>query len=188
MTEPQLIQALLQGQNTAFEVLVKDYKDRLFNTIIGLVQNATDAEDLVQDVFIKVFENIHRFKGESTLATWMYRIAVTHSLDFLRKKKSKKRAAFFTDWFGGGNEIEEQSKDFVHPGVLAENKERAAHLFKAIELLPENQKIAFVLQKVEGLNQKDIASVMEIKEGAVESLLMRAKANLKKSLSNYYSS
>jgi RNA polymerase sigma factor (sigma-70 family) len=186
LTEPELIHALLQRQDSAFEVLVNEYKDRLFNTIIGIIQNATDAEDLVQDVFIKVFENIPRFKGESTLATWMYRIAVLHSLDFLRRKKSKKRAASVMSWFGGGS-VTEEAKEFVHPGVLAENKERAAYLFKAIEQLPENQKIAFVLQKVEGLNQRDIASIMEVKEGAVESLLMRAKLNLKKSLAHYYS-
>ena len=186
MTEPQLIQALAQGQNSAFEVLVNEYKDRLYNTILGMVQSPADAEDLLQDVFIKVFENIQKFKGESALSTWMYRIAVTHSLDFLRRKNRKKRLGNILAWFGAGEAGE--TAEFVHPGVLAENKERATHLFKAINTLPENQKTAFVLQKVEGMNQKDISVIMDLKEGAIESLLMRAKANLKKSLINYYSS
>ena len=185
MTEPQLIQALAQGQNTAFEILVNEYKDRLYNTILGMVQNQADAEDLLQDVFIKVFENIQKFKGESAISTWMYRIAVTHSLDFIRRKNRKKRLGNIKWWPGNspGGETE-----FIHPGVISENKERAVHLFKAINTLPDNQKTAFVLQKVEGLNQKDISAIMDLKEGALESLLMRAKANLKKSLINYYSS
>ena len=77
---------------------------------------------------------------------------------------------------------------FIHPGVLTENKEQAAILFKAINQLPEKQKTAFMLQKIQDMSQQNIAEIMELSEGAVESLLMRAKANLKKLLSNYYSS
>jgi RNA polymerase sigma factor (sigma-70 family) len=188
LTDRELIQALQNNQQDAFGLLVDGYKDRIYNTILGLVQNFEDAEDLVQDVFIKVFENIHQFKGEASLGTWMYRIAVTQSLDFIRKKKRKKRAGTVLQWLGIGEKESLDVVEFNHPGVIAENREQAAILFKAIEQLPENQKSAFVLQKVEGLSVQEIAGVLKSSESAVESLLSRARANLKNLLREYYSS
>lgn len=187
MTEPELIHALQQGQHAAFKVLVETYKDRLYNTILGFVQNFEDAEDIVQDVFIKVYQSIHQYKGEAMLATWLYRIAVTHSLDHLRKKKRKKRFSGFMMMLGVAENDDDNLHDFNHPGVIAENKEKAAVMFKAIQQLAENQKAAFLLQKVEGLKQPQIAEVLKLSEGAVESLLSRAKASLKKLLTEYYS-
>ena len=188
MTDRELIQALQNKQQDAFRLLVDGYRDRMYNAILGLVQNFEDAEDLVQDVFIKVFENIQQFKGDASLGTWMYRIAVTLSLDFIRKKKRKKRAGAVLSWLGVGEKESLDVAEFNHPGVIAENREQAAILFKAIEQLPDNQKSAFVLQKVEGLSVQEIAGVLNSSEGAVESLLSRAKANLKKLLREYYSS
>jgi RNA polymerase sigma-70 factor (ECF subfamily) len=186
LTDPELIQALLNKQQDAFRLLVDRYKDRMYNTILSFVQNVEDAEDLVQDVFIKLFENIHQFKGDAQLATWMYKIAVTHSIDFIRKKKRKKRAGIILTWLGVGEKEILQPTEFNHPGVIAEHKELAAVLFKAIEQLVENQKTAFLLQKVEGLSVLEIAKILQCNEGAVESLLSRAKANLKKILRAYY--
>jgi RNA polymerase sigma factor (sigma-70 family) len=188
LTEQQLIHALQQKQESAFKQLVEDYKDRLYNTVLGFVQSEADAEDVVQDVFIKVYENIRDFKGDASIGTWMYRIAVTQALDWLRKRKRKKRGLGLLTWFGAASEEKQEQHDFNHPGVLAENKERASHLFAAMDKLPANQKTAFVLQKLEGMQQREIAAVMQVNEGAVESLLTRAKTNLRKSLQEYYSS
>lgn len=187
MTEPELIQALQQRQQAAFTILVDRYKDRLYNTILGFVQNFEDAEDIVQDVFIKVYQSIHQYKGEAKLGTWLYRIAVTHALDHLKKKNRKKRLGGILSVFGLGENEAISPGEFNHPGVIAEKKEQAAILFNAIQQLPESQKTAFVLQKVEGLKQPEIAAILKVSEGAVESLLSRAKANLKKSLQEYYS-
>jgi RNA polymerase sigma factor (sigma-70 family) len=188
LTELQLIQALQQGEESAFKELVANYQDRVYNTILGFVQQSQDAEDLAQDVFIKVFENMKGFKGESALGTWIYRIAVTHSLDFLRKKSRKKRGGTLLGFFGIGEREDLHPADFEHPGVKTENKEKAAVLFKAINTLPDNQKSAFLLQKLEGLSQNEIAEVLNTSAPAVESLLSRAKANLKKQLTAYYTS
>jgi len=188
LTDRELIQALQNRQQDAFRLLVDEYKDRMYNTVLGFVQNAEDAEDLVQEVFIKVYDSIGQYRGEASLGTWMYRIAVTKSLDFIRKKNRKKRAAMLFVWIGASEKNDEYPTEFNHPGVLAENKEQAAILFKAVAQLPENQKTAFVLQKVEGLNVQQIASVMKSTESAVESLLSRAKSNLKKLLRGYYQS
>src|SRR5215203_5757801 len=127
------------------------FKDRIYNTALGFVQNEHDAEEVTQDVFVKVFHSIGGFKGESKLSTWLYRIAVTQSIDLLRKKKRQKRVGFLSSVFG--NQQEWGAPDFHHPGVISEQKDNAAVLFLAIRRLPEQQQTAFLLQKMEGLNQ-----------------------------------
>ena len=186
MNEQQLLYALQQRQESAFKLLVDRYKDRLYNTILGFIPVEVDAEDVLQDVFVKVFENIGNFKGESLLGTWMYRIAVTQSLDAIRKKKRKKRDATVVSWFGIESSVEIISVESFHPGVLSENKEQAVELFKAMQQLNDHQRAAFVLQKIEGLTQQEIAAVLKLSVGAVESLLSRAKENLRKILSRFY--
>jgi RNA polymerase sigma factor (sigma-70 family) len=183
LSESALIQSLKNGDEKAFDSLVAAFGDRVYNTALGFVQNEHDAEELTQDVFIKAFQKIDGFRQESKLSTWLYRIAVTHSLDFLRKKKRQKRGNFLTSIFANG-EIEKT--DFHQPGVAVEQKENASVLFSAIRQLPEQQQTAFLLQKLEGLSQQQVAEVMNTTESSVESLLHRAKANLRKLLLNYY--
>lgn len=158
----------------------------VYNTALGILQSAEDAEDVAQEVFVQVYESIHTFKGESKLSTWLYRITTSKALDHIRRKKRKKRFAFVQQLFSENNEIIIQPPDFHHPGVVLDNKESAAALFKAIEKLPDNQKTAFVLNKVEGLNYQEISEVMQTTVSSVESLLHRAKTNLRKWLQDVY--
>ena len=183
--ETELIEQLKQGDETAFKTIVEQWKDMVYNTILGIVQNETEAEDLAQDVFIKVFEKISTFKGDSKFSTWLYRIATTTALDHLRSKKRKKRFGFLQS-LGGGNDEKESIPDFNHPGVSLDNKERATVLFKAIESLPENQKTAYTLHKLEGLSYRDVSEVLNTTVSAVESLMSRANQNLRKELEEYY--
>lgn len=182
MTELELIQGLRNGDENAFRYLVTTYQDRIFNTSLGIVQNAEDAEDVAQEVFIQVYKSINSFKGESKLSTWMYRIATTRSLDLLRSRKSKKRSGLVQRLFGDGNEPIFEIPDFNHPGVSLDRKENAAKLFKAIAQLPENQKIAFTLHKLEDLSYQEVSETMQTSIAAVESLMHRAKLNLRKIL------
>ncbi|MES2274398.1 MAG: RNA polymerase sigma factor [Bacteroidota bacterium] len=188
MTEQELIAGLLKGDENAFKTVVDTYKNMVYNTVLGFLQNTDDAEDVSQDVFIKIYENIGSFKHQAKLSTWIYRISITQAMDFIRHRNRKKRGGFILSLFGSKQELLYDPPDFVHPGVLAEHKEQSAILFKAINQLPENQKTAFILQKVQDKGQREIAEIMQISEGAVESLLSRAKANLKKLLFNYYQS
>ena len=135
-----------------------------------------------RQVFIQVFRSIQNFKAESKLSTWIYRITTTRALDLLRSRKSKKRFGIIQRLFGEGNEPEMEIPDFNHPGVALDRKENAARLFKAIGQLPENQKIAFTLHKLEDLSYQEVSEVMGTSVAAVESLLHRAKQNLKKIL------
>jgi RNA polymerase sigma-70 factor (ECF subfamily) len=182
LTEHELIQGLRNGDEVAFKFLVDNYQDRVFNTAIGIVQNAEDAEDVAQEVFIQVFRSIHSFKGGSKLSTWIYRIATSRALDLLRSRKSKKRFGFIQRLFGDGNEPLYEVPDFHHPGVAMDQKENAARLFKAIDQLPENQKTAFTLHKLEDLSYQEISEVLQVSVAAVESLMHRAKQNLRKAL------
>ncbi len=188
-TETELIEQLKQGHEAAFKTIVEQWKDMVYNTVLGIVQNETEAEDLTQDVFIKVFENVSSFKGESKFSTWLYRIATTTALDHLRSKKRKKRFGFiFSLTVNDQNEDGQAQEipDFQHPGVSLDNKERSKILFMAIDQLPENQKVAFTLHKLEGLSYKDISEVLNTTVSAVESLMSRANGNLRKQLEEYY--
>ena len=182
MNDFELIQQLRSGDEQAFKILVETYQDMVFNTALSIVQNAEDAEDVAQEVFIRVFRSIHSFKGESKLSTWIYRITTSCALDQVRSRKSKKRFAFLQRLFGNGNEPLHEVPDFHHPGVAMDQKENAARLFKAINRLPENQKIAFTLHKLENLSYQEIGEVMQTSVSAVESLMHRAKQNLRKIL------
>lgn len=182
MDEQFLIEKLKQGDESAFKKIVETWQDMVYNTAIGILQNAEDAEDVAQEVFVQVFESIGSFKAESKFSTWLYRITVSKSLDHLRKKKRKKRFAYIQSIFGANNETVIEKPDFHHPGVTLDNKERASMLFRAIARLPENQKIAFTLHKVEGLSYQQISDIMKTTVSSVESLMHRAKNNLKKLL------
>jgi len=185
LTEQELIFGLRQGEESAFKELVTRFQDKVFNTALGLLQHHIEAEDIAQEVFIQVFRSIQNFKEESLLSTWIYRITVTKSLDHLRSKKRKKRFGFIISIFGDNNLPVYEPEDFNHPGVLQENKEDAAILFKVIDQLPGNQRTAFVLNKVEGLGYREIAAILNTTESAVDSLLQRAKQNLRKKLNEF---
>ena len=186
MSEWILIEQIKQGDEKAFKTIVDTWQDMVFNTALGITQNAEDAEDIAQEVFVQVYESVHSFKGESKFSTWLYRITVTKTMDHIRRKKRKKRFAFIQSIFGEQNEIIHDPPDFHHPGVVLDKKETSAELFRAIEQLPDNQKIAFTLNKLEGLNYQEVSEVMNTTIPSVESLLHRAKNNLKKLLENYY--
>ena len=187
MQEQALIQALKAGESTAFGKIVAQFQDHIVNTCFGFVNNSEDAEDLAQEVFIEVYRSIGNFRGGAKLSTWLYRIAVTKSLDFLRKKKAQKRIQFVKSLFGIDDE-ERQIADhkIVHPHLQLEQQERLNVLHQAVSQLADNQRIAFTLNKFEDLSYKEIAVVMDISLSSVESLIHRAKKNLKKKLRVYY--
>jgi RNA polymerase sigma-70 factor (ECF subfamily) len=186
LNQPELIEQLKQGEDAAFKKLVDEYEGMVYNTVLGIVQNEDDADDVTQEVFIQVYQSVSSFKGDSKFSTWLYRIAVTKALDHEKRKKRKKRFAFVQNLFGNGAEEIIQPSDFNHPGILMEKKERAAELFGALKQLPDNQRIAFTLHKLEGQSYQEIAEIMNTTLFSVESLMARAKTNLKKTLVNYY--
>lgn len=171
----------------ACRALVDLHGSLVFNTALSLLQNQSDAEDVAQEVFAQAFQSLGQYRGEAKLSTWLYRIAVTKSLEALRARKRKKRFGFLQNLFEPGTlHLKVDPPHFQHPGVLLENQERASILFQAIDRLPEKQKTAFVLHKLEDLPYGEIAQVMALSLSAVEALLFRARQNLQKMLGAYY--
>ncbi len=186
MNQPELISRVSQGDRSVFSEIVEQWQKMVYNTALSIVQLEADAEDITQDVFIDVFEKLDKFRGESQLSTWIYRITVNRSLDFEKKKKRQKNGGLLKQIFSV--KAEDEPVNFNHPGVLLDNKEKAAALFKALKKLPESQRVAFTLHKVEGLPYQEVADIMQTSLYAVESLMVRAKAGLKKLLESYYQS
>ncbi len=175
-----LIEQLKRGSQEAFQALVAECSHNVIGTCYGFLGNAEDAEDVAQDVFIEVYKSVHRFRKESDLNTWIYRIAINKSLDLLRKRKRKKRIGDLRALFHA------KAKPADTPHQRLEETERKEILHQQIELLAENQRIALVLSQYEKLNNRQIATIMGTSEAAVESLLHRARANLRKHLAAYF--
>ena len=187
MNDTAFIDLLKQRNEQAFTQLVEAYQHLVFNTVLGIVQQTEEAEDVAQEVFVQVYQSIYDFRGESKLSTWIYRIAISKALDCERKKKSKKRVDAFKNMIGIGTKEEDAIADFYHPGIALQQKENAAILFKALKQLPENQRTAFVLIKTEGLSYQEVSDIMQTSVKAIEALMHRAKENLRKILKDYYS-
>ncbi len=159
--------------------LYHQHAKTVYNLALQYVQNKEDAEEITQDVFVKVHENRHRFKQQSDIKTWIYRITINTCLDFIKARKRQKRFGIFQSLFNGfGNEPLRELSEFNHPGVILEHKEATAKLFRLINQLPDNQKTALILAKIEDKTHKEIAAIMELSEKAVESLIVRAKKSL----------
>lgn len=169
--EFELIQLIAKGDKVAFRKLYTIFNERVYNTAISYVQNTRDAEEITQDVFLKIHQNAIKFQGEAAVSTWIYRITVNTALN---KRKRNKRFSFFRL-----SKQEATTPDFNHPGVLLERKEDAQLLFAEIKTLPISQQTAFILSLIEGLPRQEVADIMNTTLKAVESLLQRAKKNLR---------
>jgi RNA polymerase sigma factor (sigma-70 family) len=159
------------------ELLYEKHAKQVYNLALQYVQNVNDAEEITQDVFLVAHKSLDKFRNEANHSTWLYRIAINKSLDFLKAKKRKKRFFWFTHEL-----TENDSVEFNHPGVLIEHQEETAFIFSCINELPDNQKTALILNKIEQLPLAEIAVIMELSPKAVESLVQRAKTNLSKKI------
>lgn len=169
---------------TAFRAFVLEHQDRVYNLVLNRVQHPEDAEEITQDVFVAVYRNPGSFRGESSVSTWLYRIAVNKCIDYLRARRARVRG-LIGRWFGDWPE-EKDLADFNHPGILSENRENARFLFRALRSLPENQYTAWSLCELDGLSYHQAAEVMKVSLPAVESLIYRARKNLRRILAGMY--
>lgn len=171
-----------------FQSLVENLQEKVRNTCFRYVNNVEDADDIAQEVFIQVFESMSQFREEAQLSTWVYRIAVNKSLDFLRSRKREKRFGQLISLFKSNGEDEEiiEIPSYETPAQELEDKERKGILDWAISKLPENQRTAIILSKYEGFSNKEIVKIMDLSLSSVEALIFRAKKNLKKQLKYYY--
>ncbi|WP_343330045.1 RNA polymerase sigma factor [Polaribacter staleyi] len=190
MNEKYFIAELQAGKQAAFGQLLDDYQQKVFGTCISFIPNKEDAEDVAQEVFLEVFKSINKFKGDSKLSTWIYKIATNKCLEFIRKKNTKKRFAFMQTILGNEIPLDKTSyfTEVNHPGILLENQEKSAIIFKAINTLPEAQRVVFTLAKIDDKSYQEIVEITGKSLSSVESLMFRAKKGLQEKLENFYKS
>ena len=159
------------------EIYLEHYK-MVFNLALQYVQNTEDAEEITQDVFVKIFDNLNSFKKQSSLKTWIYRMAINQSLDFIKAKNAQKRSFLSSIFNINDSNFKFKPSNFNHPGIELEQKEACQKIFEAINQLSDNQKTALILLKIENKSQAETAEIMNLKVKALESLFQRAKNNL----------
>ncbi len=187
MTDQTLISNIQQGDEKAFKALVTQHQQQVLRTCVGFVHNNHDAEDLAQEVFVEVYHSIHKFRNESKLSTWIFRIAVNKSLNFIRDSKRKKIFQSIENTLFKSEHTEMSADSWSErPDLKLENDQRKIKLHKAIDSLPERQRVAFTMSKIEDLSYLEIANVMGLSVSSVESLIHRAKINLQKKLYQCY--
>ena len=188
MTEQEVIEGLINQNRKAIGYLVNNYQKKVTKTAYYFVSNMEDAEDLSQEVFIEIIKSISRYKKKSSLSTWIYRITVNKSLDHLRKQKRRNILQTMGSFLNVSSD--RTNRDDNRLAIMDTrnvDKEKREILDSAVNSLPENQKIAFILNKYEELAYKEIADIMNLSLSSVESLIHRAKLNLQKKLVNYFS-
>jgi RNA polymerase sigma factor (sigma-70 family) len=188
INQEEFIENLRSGNQAAFSLLIDDYQQKVFHTCISFVPNKEDAEDIAQEVFLEVYKSIGKFKGNSKLSTWIYKICTNKCLEFIRKKNAKKRLVFMQRILGTEIPLDKTNffTEFNHPGILLEHKERSETIYLAINTLPESQKIVFTLAKLDGKTYQEIVEITGKSMSSVESIMFRAKKNLQKKLANFY--
>lgn len=187
MNERELISEIRDGNSRQYRLLVAKYQQMIFRVCRGFVDQREDAEDLVQEVFIKAYYALDSFDGRAAFSTWLYRIAVNTCLNHQRKAGHGKLFVLL-DKLSAKDTLSARTKSDASPdaGRIMEVDDHAAAIKKALAKLPEKQQTAFVLSKFEELPQQEIALIMETSVGAVEQLLQRAKQNLRSALAAYY--
>jgi len=177
--EQDIIKEILAGNMRAFESLVNDFKERVINICYSYTNDLTDAEDISQEVFIEMFKSLKKFKRESSLSTWIFRIASNKSLDHIRKLKRIKRGLGVTSYIEDFKNNDWSSGALDTPDIKLIQDQRKELLYYGLSKIPTRQKEAFVLTQIEGLNQQTVSEVMKVSVKSVESLVMRARKKLK---------
>lgn len=189
MTDADLLKSLAGKDENAFRILVEKYQAMVYKACFHILNNYQDAEDVAQDTFVEAYLSIANFRGDAKISTWLYRIAINKSKNLLRKNRWQALMQRFDKYLPGDKSVAFDTEDrSAHEDMhLYEKSEDQKVLWKAIENLPENQRIAFTLNKYDELSYQEIADVMQTSLSAVESLIHRAKLNLQKKLMNYFS-
>jgi RNA polymerase sigma-70 factor (ECF subfamily) len=182
------IEALRNGDRAEFARLVEIYSGQIYRLAMKMLQNPQDAEDVLQDSFIKAYKALPSFEGRSSISTWLYRIATNEALMFLRKKKLVQVSVDESIEDEQGAERPRQIVDWCCiPEDELMSTEGRAHLNRSIEELPETLRVVFLLRDIEGLSTRETAEVLDLSESAVKTRLSRARFQLRELLSGYYS-
>jgi len=185
MSEQQLIERAKNGDTKAFEELMKKTQTNIYNLGLRLLGNKEDAADLMQETYIKAYENLDRFEGRSSFSTWLYRIATNNALMKLRKEKNKKVSIDELKKFGDKSYKIEISDWSENPSSYFKSAELKEVLQKAIDSLPPKYKSVFILHDVEGLPLAEVARILSLSIPAVKTRVHRSRMYLREKISEY---
>ena len=185
--ELALVQAAKAGDVSAFEQLVKRYDRNVFRIAQHITQNREDAEDVVQDAFLKAYENLEQFQGQSKFYTWLVRIAVNEALMKLRRRRPERMVSLDEEVKTEEDSIPREVADWSpNPEQLYSQSELRDILGKTIQGLPPSFRTVFVLRDVEGLSTEETAEALDLSIPAVKSRLLRARLQLRERLNRYF--
>jgi RNA polymerase sigma-70 factor (ECF subfamily) len=188
-TELELVRAAQKGDVGAFEQLIKKYDRNVFRIAQHITQNREDAEDVVQDAFLKAYQKLDQFQGNSKFYTWIVRIAVNEALMKLRKRKSDKLVSMDEDVETDEGTITREFADWSpNPEQQYNQAELNDILSRTIQGLPASFRTVFVLRDVEGLSTEETAEMLGLSVPAVKSRLLRARLQLRERLSRHFKS
>ena len=185
--ELRLVNAARGGDIGAFEELVRKYDRNVFRIANHITQNREDAEDVVQDAFLKAYQNLGQFQGQSKFYTWLVRIAVNEALMRLRRRRPERMVSLDEDINTGEDTIPREVADWApNPEQLYNQSELREILQKTIQGLPPGFRTVFVLRDVEGLSTEETADALGLSIPAVKSRLLRARLQLRERLTKYF--
>ena len=185
--ELRLVQAAKKGDVGAFGELVKRYDRNVFRIALHITQNREDAEDVVQDAFLKAYENLEQFQGQSKFYTWLVRIAVNEALMKLRRRRPERMVSLDQEVQTEEDSMPREVADWSpNPEQLYNQAELRDILGKTIQGLPPGFRTVFVLRDVEGLSTEETAQALELSVPAVKSRLLRARLQLRERLNRYF--
>ena len=182
-----LVHACKSGDVGAFEELVKRYDRKLFRIAQHVTQNREDAQDVVQEAFLKVFRNLSQFREDSQFSTWLVRITINQSLMKVRKVHTKKEVGIDQDSQAETGQNALEFADWApNPEERYRSSELRAILRKALKTLQPTLSLVFVLRDIEGLSTEQTSEVLDLSQAAVKTRLMRARLQLRDRLSRYF--
>jgi RNA polymerase sigma-70 factor (ECF subfamily) len=185
--ELALVQAAKGGDVAAFEELVRRYDRNVFRIAQHITQNREDAEDVVQDAFLKAYENLGQFQGQSKFYTWLVRIAVNEALMKLRRRRPERMVSLDEEVKTEDDSVPREVADWApNPEQLYNQAELHDILTRTIQGLPPSFRTVFVLRDVEGLSTEEAAEALNLSIPAVKSRLLRARLQLRERLSRYF--
>jgi RNA polymerase sigma-70 factor (ECF subfamily) len=185
-----LVKRVQEGDSAAFRRLFDKYHRRAFAVSMGVVKNEDDALDAVQEAFVKVHKNIHKFQGSSSFYTWLYRIVMNVSIDHVRKTSRRKNLDFDeralheeSEVAGDGALVPKVTN--ANPGKAALRRELGGAIHAALQELPEHHRAVIVLREVEGMSYEEMAAALDVPKGTVMSRLFHARKKMQAALAPY---
>ena len=188
--DSELVKSFNSGSESAFDELVRRYSTQMFKVAYGFLRNSEDAEEVVQDTFVKVYRNLKTFRGDSSFSTWVYRILINlarnkYQWNKRRGEQQKISISEKRQTPDGGDAGDIDFADTAHaPHSIMEKREEDERIMSAIEDLPETLKESIVLRHMEDMRYEDIARITGANIGTVKSRLSRARESLAKTLKN----